>query len=398
MKKIYFIFLFALLTLNLQAQWILQDSGTGNRFYDIYPITADTAVVVGVLGTIVKTTDGGENWLTINSGTNRDLTQVEFVNDTTGYAVGFEGTLLKSTDAGSTWTALDSGTTEDLYSLSALNDQVFFISGNNGLLQKTIDGGNSWTVLTTPSGIFVTDIQFFNEQLGYILMFNYNRGTLYKTSDGGINWSQVDDLLWAFHFLNPNTGFVVSDELKKTTDGGENFVTIFSGEFDIPLCMFASSENVIWLAEKNAIIGNDAHIYRGEILNNQDFQWNYTEEPLLLQSICFYNENTGYGVDASGGIVKNTSGILLGTANTALPEHIKLYPNPVHRELRITFGEQAYSPTSISLVDQAGKEVLRHSYLQCSEINLNIEHLSKGIYCLNIMTPDNTYTQKVIIN
>ncbi|PID68202.1 MAG: hypothetical protein CR968_02790 [Flavobacteriia bacterium] len=397
MKKIYFIFLFVLLTLNLQAQWVVQNTGSDNELYDVYAITADTVIVVGYNGTILKTTDGGENWISQTSGTTNELRRVQFVNDTTGYAIGFEGTLLKSTDAGSTWTALDSGTTEDLYGLSALNEQVLFISGSNGLLQKTIDGGNSWTALPLPLDKAVTDIQFFSELTGYILINQYDRGTLYKTSDGAINWSQIDDQLWAFHFLNPNTGFVVSDDLKKTTDGGESFILIYSSNFNIPLCMFASSENVIWLGDKDAIFGDPGRNYRGEILDNQSFQWNYTEDYLLLQSIYFYNENTGYGVDLFGQIVKNTSGILLGTANTALPEHIKLY-NPVHRELRITFEEQAYSPCNISLVDQAGKEVLRHSCRHCSEINLNIEHLSKGIYYLNILTPDNTYTEKIIIN
>ena len=71
MKKFY-ILLIALFTFNLiNAQdWQLQNPmPTRNQLNNIKFIDSNIGYVVGNFGTILKTTDGGENWIKINSGT-----------------------------------------------------------------------------------------------------------------------------------------------------------------------------------------------------------------------------------------------------------------------------------------------------------------------------------------
>ena len=56
---------------------------------------------VGQLGTIIRTTDGGQTWVREESGTNQDLYGVSFPETNTGNAVGAFGTILRTAAAGS---------------------------------------------------------------------------------------------------------------------------------------------------------------------------------------------------------------------------------------------------------------------------------------------------------
>ena len=48
-------------------------------------------------GTILKTTNGGENWFLQGSGIANYLQSVYFTDNQTGWAVGYYGTILKTT-------------------------------------------------------------------------------------------------------------------------------------------------------------------------------------------------------------------------------------------------------------------------------------------------------------
>jgi photosystem II stability/assembly factor-like uncharacterized protein len=64
---------------------------------------------VGANGTIVKTTDGGNNWNLINIGITTDLNSIYF-NQGIGYIVGSGGVIFKTTDNGNSWQNENSGT------------------------------------------------------------------------------------------------------------------------------------------------------------------------------------------------------------------------------------------------------------------------------------------------
>ena len=78
MKKILIIlvFSFLLLAFNLcfgqDWKW-LNPIPTGNNLNNVKFLNADTGYAAGDYGTILKTTDGGNNWITQNSGTTNNL-------------------------------------------------------------------------------------------------------------------------------------------------------------------------------------------------------------------------------------------------------------------------------------------------------------------------------------
>ena len=61
--------LLSFLSVTTRSQWIQQSSGTTNQLYDVCVVDSNTVYTVGANGTIVKTSDGGNNWLIQASGT-----------------------------------------------------------------------------------------------------------------------------------------------------------------------------------------------------------------------------------------------------------------------------------------------------------------------------------------
>ncbi len=57
--KTKILYLFLWFVIPIQAQWTQQNSGTTENLNDVYCISADTVVVVGNNGIILRTTDGG---------------------------------------------------------------------------------------------------------------------------------------------------------------------------------------------------------------------------------------------------------------------------------------------------------------------------------------------------
>ena len=100
-----------------QEGWFWQNPlPQGNNLQDIYVFDENTAIAVGNVGTVIKTTDGGTNWNSQTSGTTEGLRSVHFTDNNTGWAVGASGIILKTTDGGAIWNFQLSGTTQHMSS------------------------------------------------------------------------------------------------------------------------------------------------------------------------------------------------------------------------------------------------------------------------------------------
>ena len=62
-------------------------------------LNQNTGWVIGDYGTILNTTDGGNNWLIQNSNTSDNLEGIYFSSVSTGYIVGTNGKILKTTNS-----------------------------------------------------------------------------------------------------------------------------------------------------------------------------------------------------------------------------------------------------------------------------------------------------------
>jgi len=211
----------------------------GNTLNDIYIFNQDTAIAVGDLGTVIKTTNGGENWSVQHhaAGTSQDFTGVYFLDELIGWAVG--GTaLLKTEDGGNSWTEIQTNTPFAMRAVHFVDADTGIVVGNDGIVLRTTDGGDNWDVKKIDDYIGygwldvfdLYEITFTDEQTGWIVGSGYYGNQIYKTTDCGRTWQWNEQIIqpkayFGFYdicFTDKNHGFITGHggSFIKTTDGG----------------------------------------------------------------------------------------------------------------------------------------------------------------------------------
>ena len=121
----------------------------GNGLNSISCPTTAVCFVVGDVGTILATTNGGSTWTGEASPTTRTLRGISCPNTTTCYAVGDGGIILKTGD-GATWFQQPSGTAANLNGISCPSSSECMTVGAGGTLLITTNSGATW--LSDPPG------------------------------------------------------------------------------------------------------------------------------------------------------------------------------------------------------------------------------------------------------
>ncbi len=224
-------------------------------YVGVYFMNKNTGWACGNLGTIIKTTDGGESWKVIPTNTTKPILKVRSYNGKTVIASGYDGLLLRSTDGGETFKQIDAGlgSKDDLWGLEMVNDTLGWACGANKFI-KTTDDGVSWQLINTP---------------GY-------------TGN-----------LWWVDFLNENYGFIAADgKVLRTTDGGESWEVIQAGD-DQPLYSIDIIDS-----SHIAAAGYGGTNYSAKNIYSSDggFTWingdTLTTEP--INCVKYISQDTGY--------------------------------------------------------------------------------------------------------
>ncbi|MFC2119448.1 WD40/YVTN/BNR-like repeat-containing protein [Bacteroidota bacterium] len=108
-----------------------------------------------------------ENWNIVNSGTTDNLTDVCFIDNQYGWIIGISGTLLRTTDAGESWHSTIIPY-QNLNAMQFVNQNIGWIVGYNGLIIKSTDGGSTWFEQIGGQDYTLRDLHFFNDQVGII--------------------------------------------------------------------------------------------------------------------------------------------------------------------------------------------------------------------------------------
>ena len=135
------------------------------------------------------------------------------------------GSLFESTDGGSTWVQRNIPT-----SLADPFNGIFFIDSQNGWAYgnnnyRTTDGGTNWTQLP-----FLGSTYFMKFSTTNFGVTSGNFG-IYISRDGGLSWNPSPNDIFAFDFIDNQTGLGVSSNgIYKTTDAGITFTSVRTGE------------------------------------------------------------------------------------------------------------------------------------------------------------------------
>jgi photosystem II stability/assembly factor-like uncharacterized protein len=134
------------------------------------------------------------------------------------------GALFESGDGGATWVQRDVPTSlyDPLNGMFFLDSQRGWLFGNANY--RTTDGGTTWTELP---GLGSTYFMEFSTPSFGVAVGNSGR---HVSRDGGLSWQASPNDLFAFDFVDDQTGLgVAGTGIYRTTDGGASFTLVRSG-------------------------------------------------------------------------------------------------------------------------------------------------------------------------
>lgn len=197
--------------------------------------------VVGELGRVFHTSDGGHTFVRSDTGTRAAFLSVACLPDGSVVLTGQKGLAMKSRDQGATWEPLQTGVKRELLSVSFASADVGVAVGDFGTMIRTEDGGQTWSKvelpvdfklpedvaeIVEPGDVLLYDVEFVTPEQGWAVG---EFGAIFATTDGGKTWttqkSPVQTTLFGVHFVDARNGWAtgIEEVLLHTSDGGQTW-------------------------------------------------------------------------------------------------------------------------------------------------------------------------------
>ena len=412
--------------LSAYAQWYQQPFPSGETLWNVRFVNQNTGWVLGGLGYLFKTTDGGTSWNEQDSWDGGGWTIYPLSEDTVLYSrwiSGVEGqSIRRSVDGGSTWETVDSlGSNSSWYdefdfvdnSLGFVVGKVDTGSGPLFLIRKTTDAGETWEPIWMDEhdNYELTGVSFVDDLNGWIC--SYLDG-VFRTTDGGNAWVKMTsfnpplggpsrDLM----FTTPDSGWVVGgisgfQTVSRTTDGGQTWE--YSGQqggSSLREVQMLNSQVGWFVGSVNlppyiacTVDGGDTWIEQDPVPENFGFE-----------SISIIDESLGWVVGSSGAIYKTTNG---GTAwvspGPGLPDQFMLaqnYPNPFNAQTRLTFTVRNPQSIVLQVYDLLGREVAKlvngKREAGVHNVTWDAAGLPSGVYFYRLQAGGFVETRKLVL-
>ncbi|HRG58000.1 MAG TPA: YCF48-related protein [Bacteroidia bacterium] len=115
------------------------------------------------------------------------------------------------------WTQIQSGTLKKINTICFSSATIGYLGGNDSLFMKTTNGGLTWSQINFtgvnffPSGAHILNLQFLNDNVGFMTVGPYSGS--YGTTDGGLTWNPISlpgNLCnnQGMYFFDENNGFI----------------------------------------------------------------------------------------------------------------------------------------------------------------------------------------------
>ncbi len=361
-------------TINGGQIWTNQNSGVNTSLTSVFFIDENNGWICGgewganQSGVILKTSNGGQSW-DVQTNTQNVLEKIYFTDQDNGWVVGSLGYMMGTNNGGQTWINLTPGTNETLMDICFYDLNIGWTAGGsydgstyNGLILKTTNGGTSWAIAFQSSIAWIECIHFVNNLNGWAAGAN---GKIFYSSDGGITWnnqeSGITENLVDMHFIDAKKGWMVgeSNKIIYTFDGGQNW--------------------------HNQMLSTDNDIFFGVHFNDPLYGWaigtNWVgNEP---EGKIIYTDNNGGDISGIGDL-ENGTGILV-------------FSNPTEGEFFVDLLKNSFGQARIDLLNITGKVQMSKTIPPDSKrISINISEHPKGIYFIKVIDNDNSWVKKVI--
>ncbi len=452
------LFFFLLVTQISFSQWYWHNPlAFGTSLNDVCFVEENIGVAVGDLGTILRTSDGGDNWIVQSSGTISTLNGVYFTDVNTGTAVGFDlvadtnsnpfvGIILRTTDGGNNWTKQTNGANcmlNDVHFIDVNNGTIVGgsdgLSGGPGTILRTTDGGENWVIqLSDTTAIAFNGVYFTDVNTGTAVGCGHWNAALQRyeskilrTTNGGINWisqnSGVTGQLHSVCFTNANVGWIVGGDgyanslgiMLKTTDGGDTWIdlgSIFtSGLYDV---CFTDANTII--AVGSTWVDNNRASGFIKTTDSGNSWFGYSLVPNgWFSAVSFTDSDHGTIVCSDE---SNGSGVILRTTDGGnnwvnqnvtfaeegqtqkLPIEYFLsqnYPNPFNPSTKLSYSITQSGLVTLKVYDVLGTEietlVNEGKPVGTYELNWNGANLPSGVYFYRLQAGSFVQTRKMIL-
>ena len=365
------------------------------------------ATVVGEGGTILTTSDGGNNWISRPGGLNEYLRGVYFTDANTGTIVGRNGTILRTTNGGEDWINQSLNINSTFIGVYFTDINTGTIVGQGGKILRTTDGGGNWIYQNSGTTKYLYAVCFYDQNNGIAVG---QSGTILRTTNGGINWisqqSGYNSDLNGVSFVTPSEAYVVGW-------GGTILKTINGGFLPVELSSLGSnvSEDKITLYWSTATETNN-HGFEIQ-RKSEDVDWSTigfkegmgtTTEP---HSYSYTDLNLTSGkysyrlkqVDFNG--TYNYSNVVEAEIAPSVFSLSQNYPNPFNPNTTIKYQISEYGRIILTVYDVLGREIKElvneRKPAGTYEVTWNAEGLPSGVYFYQIKTDDFIQTKKMIL-
>jgi photosystem II stability/assembly factor-like uncharacterized protein len=400
-----------------KSEWEKVASPVSVTLTNLSFVNNSTGWASGDSGTIIKTTDGGNNWQIQNSTVSFFIMDLFFLNENRGWALTvkdvfpFNSIILKTTNGGNRWIA------ENFQDSTALMRTIFFFDTLHGFIggsyiAETTDGGNTWAKSEIDSSLLssypVYKFKFYSEEFGYACGGAKDfAGVIWRTTNYGQNWAaegvsadQVFDL-FIFDSFNAITlsgdpeGFFGTAKIN-TADGGLNwdyeelqlFGLSFALDFRIP--------NEGWSASGyKFLFSSDA----GETWDQKNIP-----DSEIIYDLQFTDSLTGFAVGAEGVILKylpqpvSIDDELPNLKDFALNQN---FPNPFNSTTVISWHLPDDDYVKLNIYNSLGEEVFSiiDEYLPAGAHSISFtsnSELPSGLYLYRLQAGSFSQTKKMI--
>lgn len=132
---------------------------TGNAHNDVFFTSAQLGWMVGDLGEVLKTVDGGATWKRQRFDANVNWARVSFADERNGFIVGSgisgANNGLRTTDGGATWTPFQGSWSQGPVKLTMVDARTVAVQDDGGGLHVSKDAGLTWAA-SRPNAPVVT--------------------------------------------------------------------------------------------------------------------------------------------------------------------------------------------------------------------------------------------------
>ena len=216
----------------------------------------DTVIVVGGMGVVVESPDRGASWQRTILAEKPYLVDITVCPDGQFHAVDKTDGIW-SIQADGMWARQALPEMTEPQAIGCDTSNVLWVTGGFSAILHSADAGASWESWSLDEDLYLTSIQFIDQQHG---VATGEFGTVLTTADGGATWNRANDLPDSFYpqsayFSSPDSGWVVglNGTIWKTDNGGQSWQHIQSG-FNMPLYGINGLNNTLVAVGDNATI------------------------------------------------------------------------------------------------------------------------------------------------